>query len=182
VLAVLTELGYVTSSGELTDKGDQLCRIYNEGDLLVAEVLEQKILDDLDVASLAAVVSTLVFETRGVAIEPAWPNENVRQGYVRVRRLWRSIEQVEDARGVSLCREPDPGFVDAIHAWTAGEPLEDVLAFSEMSPGDFVRSAKQVWDLLRQLVDVAPDDELAGRCRKAAAGVYRGVVAYAGAI
>lgn len=182
VIGVLQEFDYISEEGNPTPKGDRLCRIYNEGDLLVAETLERQILSDLNVADLAAVVSTLVHEARGIALEPAWPNERARQGYVSIRRVWREIEQAEESRGVALCSEPDPGFVDGIHAWASGEPLEEILAFTEMSPGDFVRSAKQVWDLLRQLVDVATDDELAATCRKAASEIYRGVIAYSGAL
>jgi ATP-dependent RNA helicase HelY len=182
VIGVLREMAYVAGDGDLTGKGERLCRIYNEGDLLVAEVLEHKILEGLDVPDLAAVVSSLVFQARGIAVEPAWPNERVRQGYVQIRRMWRDISHIEERHGVSFCREPDPGFVDGIHAWAGGEPLEEILAFTEMSPGDFVRSAKQVWDLLRQLVEVAADDELAARCRKAANEIYKGVVAYSGSL
>ncbi|MGH2829393.1 MAG: DEAD/DEAH box helicase, partial [Actinomycetota bacterium] len=183
VVAVLTELGYIDLTGRPTERGDRLCRIYSEGDLLVAEALERGMLQPLQSpADLAAVVSSFVFSPRGLAVEPAWPNEQVRGGYVAIRRLWREIERLEEGRGLALSREPEPGFADAIHAWTDGEPLEEVLAFAEMSAGDFVRSAKQVWDLLRQLVEVSDDAELSARCRKAAAEIYRGVVAYSGAL
>ncbi|MHB8511517.1 MAG: DEAD/DEAH box helicase [Actinomycetota bacterium] len=182
VIGVLKELSYIRENGTLTQKGDRLCRIYNEGDLLVSEALEQGVLDELNAPDLSAVVSALVYETRGFATEPAWPDERVRQGYVRVRRLWRTINDIEQRHGVSFCKEPDPGFVDIIHAWVSDEPLDEVLELAEMSPGDFVRSTKQVWDLLRQIAEVAPTDELRSRCRSASREIYRGVVAYAGAI
>jgi len=182
VVSVLRETGYLREEGGLTDKGDRLSRIYNEGDLLVAEVLDNEILHGLEIPDLAGAVSCLVYSARGLAVEPAWPNETVRQAYIKIRRLWREIEKTEERHGLALTREPEPGFVDAIHAWTDGEPLEEVLAFAEMSPGDFVRSAKQVWDLLRQLAEVATGDELRGRCRKAADQIYRGVIAYSGAL
>ncbi|HVL91330.1 MAG TPA: DEAD/DEAH box helicase [Actinomycetota bacterium] len=182
VVGVLREKSYLRADEGLTHKGDRLSRIYNEGDLLVAEVLEQEILHGLEVPDLAAAVSTLVYNARGFAVEPAWPNETVRQAYIKIRRLWREIEKTEERHGLALTREPEPGFVDAIHAWASGESLDEILDFTEMSPGDFVRSTKQVWDLLRQLAEVADGEELRGRCRKAADHVYRGVIAYSGAL
>jgi ATP-dependent RNA helicase HelY len=181
VLDILRRFSYVEGD-RLTEKGEMLCRIYNEGDLLVAEAIEQGILRGLSVPDLAAVVSTLVYDSRGMVIEPFWPSDEVRGAYARIRRAWRSINKAEEDEGVTLCREPDPGFVDLIWLWASGAALEEVLGESELSAGDFVRSAKQVWDLLRQLIEAAPDEAVVERCREAAAAVYRGVVAYAGAI
>ncbi|MBA2311499.1 MAG: hypothetical protein H0V97_01720, partial [Actinobacteria bacterium] len=44
--------------------------------------------------------------------------------------------------------------------------------------GDFVRSTKQLMDLLRQLEDIAPQDDLAAELRLAVDALNRGVVAY----
>jgi ATP-dependent RNA helicase HelY len=48
-----------------------------------------------------------------------------------------------------------------------------------MSPGDFVRTCKQLLDLLRQIEDVAPP-AAAERFGRAVVAVNRGVVAYTG--
>ena len=61
-----------------------------------------------------------------------------------------------------------------------GEPLEDVLADEEVTPGDFVRVTKQLIDLLRQVAAVAGDGALAAAARAAVDACQRGVVAYSG--
>src|SRR6266542_4265624 len=66
-----------------------------------------------------------------------------------------------------------------IHRWAQGESLEDVLHETDMSPGDFVRTCKQVLDLLRQIEEVAPE-RVADLVRCAREAVNRGVVAYTG--
>jgi ATP-dependent RNA helicase HelY len=48
-----------------------------------------------------------------------------------------------------------------------------------MAPGDFVRTCKQLLDLLRQIEDVAEGED-AGTVRRARDAVNRGVVAYTG--
>jgi ATP-dependent RNA helicase HelY len=182
VLDVLRIFGYVHED-KLTDKGERLCRIYNESDLLVAEAIEQEVLDELDIPDLVAVVSALVYETRRPeSADVRWPADRVRRAVGGLMRTYRRINEAEQEQRLELCREPDPGFVEQIWWWAKDEPLEEVLAMGELSAGDFVRAAKQVWDLLRQLAEVAPTDALAGRYRDAARTVYRGVVAYSGAL
>ena len=181
VLDVLRGFGYVAGE-ELTDKGERLCRIYNESDLLVAEAIAQGTLDELDVPDLAAIVSTLVYDPRGFDVEVRWPADRVRKAFGSLMRIYRRIHETEETNRVDLCREPEPGFAEQIWWWAKEEPLEEVLSMGELSAGDFVRSTKQVWDLLRQLAEVAPSEQLSSRCRDAARAVYRGVVAYSGAI
>jgi ATP-dependent RNA helicase HelY len=182
VLAVLRTYGYVQEE-KLTDQGERLCRIYNESDLLVAEAMEQGVLDELDIPDLVAVVSALVYETRRPeTVEVRWPADRVRRSVGTLMRIYRRIHDAEQEQRLELCREPDPGFVEQIWWWAKDEPLEEVLSMGELSAGDFVRAAKQVWDLLRQLAEVAPTDALSARYREAARSVYRGVVAYSGAL
>jgi len=52
-----------------------------------------------------------------------------------------------------------------------------VLERAELAPGDFVRNAKQLIDLLRQLAVVAPDPATAATAHAAATALQRGVVA-----
>jgi ATP-dependent RNA helicase HelY len=63
--------------------------------------------------------------------------------------------------------------------WAEGKPLEDVLAETDMAPGDFVRNCKQLLDLLRQVETVA-GPELAAVARAAHQAVNRSVVSYTG--
>jgi ATP-dependent RNA helicase HelY len=178
VLEVLAHLGYV-DGWSLTSKGDHLSRIYNESDLLVTEALEQRIFDDLDAPELASVCSTLVFETRGP--EPPktqeMPTAPIHHAWRRLVRLWLKIRSDEEARGLELTREPDPGFAERAYLWASGEALEVVLGEDD-APGDFVRSVKQLVDLLRQLEDVVVTDGLAATVRDAIERLNRGVVAY----
>ncbi|MGH2729319.1 MAG: DEAD/DEAH box helicase [Actinomycetota bacterium] len=184
VLEILEHLGYVNAGrrGEgwtLTGKGEHLARIYNESDLLVTEALERHLFDELDAPELAAVCSTLVYETRGP--EPPMtgemPTAPIQDVWQRLVRLWMRIRRDEETRGVELTREPDPGFAERAYLWASGEPLEVVLGEND-APGDFVRAVKQLVDLLRQLEEVAAPDRLAGVIRAAIEGLHRGVVAY----
>ena len=178
VLSVLEALGYV-DEWTLTEKGETLTRVYNEADLLVVEALEAGLFDDLDEAELAALCSTLVYEARGpeLAEQEELPTPNAKEAWRQLMRLWRRIRNEEDARGVELTREPDPGFGTKAYRWAAGTTLDLVLG-DEDAPGDFVRTTKQLVDLLRQIEEVAPTEALAQKTRLALDAIHRGVVAY----
>ena len=179
VVAVLDELGYVQGF-DILPKGLTLARIYGEGDVLVAEALADGLLEGLEPAEVAAVVSTIVFESRErIPRAGEMPTPDSAERYRDLQRIWRTIRGAEDRHQVQLCRELEDGFAGSLYRWAQGEPLEDVLRESDMSPGDFVRTCKQVLDLLRQIRQVAPERS-AEAVRLAHDAVNRGVVAYTG--
>ncbi len=182
VLRVLEAWGYV-DGWALTPAGQCLARTYHEADLLIAECLQQGLLDGLEPAELAAVASVFTYEARGQGETPAaFPT-------VRTRERWGAIEQVaaelnaaEDEAGLPLTRPPEAGFMALAHGWAAGNDLESLIAEAEVSGGDFVRNVKQLVDLLRQLGETAPDSATAAAGRGAAERLFRGVVAASAAV
>ena len=163
----------------LTTRGERLVRLFHESDLLVAESLEVGLLDDLDPASLAGVVSCFTYEHRSSAPppDPWYPSAGVRHRVARIEQLAAELNADEETSGLPLTRGPDPGFLALAHGWVAGEALDDVLESEELSGGDFVRNAKLLIDLLRQIGDVASVPATAASAREAADRMFRGVVA-----
>ena len=74
-------------------------------------------------------------------------------------------------------RDPDPGFAAIAHGWVSGEHLTGILDEEDLTGGDFVRTMKQLIDLLRQLAVIAPDQSTAIALADAAESAWRGVVA-----
>ena len=179
VVGVLEDLGYVEGFA-LTDRGERLRRIYAEGDILVAEALAEGTLDGLTAPEVAALVSTVVYESRERGPSRlVLPTAALRERWRALARTWTRVRRAEDAHDVELTRELDPGFVPTLYEWADGEPLESVLGVAGLTAGDFVRNCKQVLDLLRQVEDVAPEP-LARRAAEAGRAVNHGVVAYTG--
>ncbi|HZA84105.1 MAG TPA: RNA helicase, partial [Actinomycetes bacterium] len=182
VLEVLGRLGYVDGFA-LTGKGETLRRVYAETDLVVVEALHRGVWRDLGPAELAACASSLVYEARGAdgpPADPPPPTQPVRRALDDLAGLQAEVHAHEEAEGLSLTRALDAGFVDLAYRWAVGEPLEEVLADEEVTPGDFVRVTKQLIDLLRQVALVAEDPALAATARAAVDACQRGVVAYSG--
>ncbi len=178
VLGLLEEWGFL-DGWSLTEAGQRLARIYHEADLLVGTCLEQGLLDGLDPPELAALVSVFSFEARGrVEPGPPWfPTSELRRRWTAIEAAHRRLAGAEGRAGLPVTRPLDPGFVGLAHAWAAGDDLEEVLGDEELSGGDFVRTVKQLIDLLRQLGDVAPVAATAAAARSAAERLHRGVVA-----
>jgi len=181
VLEVLGSLGYVDGFA-LTAKGETLRRVYAETDLVVVEAMHRGVWRGLDAAELAASVSSLVYETRGTdgppGDPPVAPTRAVEDALVALADLQAEVHAHEQAGGLSLTRQLDPGFADPAHRWASGDPLEDVLATEDITPGDFVRVTKQLIDLLRQIALVADDPGVQSTARAAVDACQRGVVAY----
>jgi ATP-dependent RNA helicase HelY len=171
VCRVLDELGYLDGD-TVTTAGQRLTRLYSELDLLAAECLRRGLWEGLNPAELAACVSLLTFESRKQTEEngPArLPKGPVRDVLTDMVRTWNELDHLEQRNGLSFLREPDPGFVWAAYRWARGAKLEDVLdSVPGLTPGDFVRSMKQLIDLLDQIAVASRDANQAAR-RKARA-------------
>jgi ATP-dependent RNA helicase HelY len=185
VCAVLADRGYLAGDGEVTPAGRMLSRIWSEADLLIAECLRQEIWDGLDPEELAAAVSMVLYESRRESDDRASVPKGAVTGAVDAcAKLWSEIAADEAEHGLTLTREPDPGFVWPMYRWARGEPLAKVLASahnydSDMPAGDFVRWARQVLDLLGQIREAASASPgVKDTARKAITAVNRGVLAY----
>jgi ATP-dependent RNA helicase HelY len=178
VVDLLADLGYV-DGWQLTDKGAVLAGIFHESDLLVVEVVTGGVLDRLSPADLVACVSCLVFEPRGSdSGHVRWPNDTVRNRFKRMEKTSMRLNEMQRARGMQLHRSPNAGLAMDAMRWSQGCPLSEVLD-PDLTPGDFVRSMRQIIDLLRQIEIVAPGESLRDAARTAAHGINRGVVAAA---
>jgi len=170
VCAVLDELDYLDGDA-VTAAGQRLTRLYSELDLVAAECLRRGLWEGLNPAELAGCVSVLSFESRrqtedaGPARLPKGP---VRDVLNDMSRTWAELDHLEQRNGLSFLREPDAGFVWAAYRWVRGAKLEDVLdSVPGLTPGDFVRSMKQLIDLLDQIANASRD--LTGRRAASAA-------------
>ena len=182
VVDLLVEMDYI-SQWSLTTKGEMLSGIFHESDLLVVETIQKGIFDNLSVPDLVAVASTLIYEPRGGDTGPAtrWPSDIVRQRFKRIEKLSQRIQDAQRQRGLHLHRSPHGGLAMECAAWASGRPLSRILDL-ELTPGDFVRSIRQLIDLLRQISLTTDNHQLRETSLRAVEAIDRGVVAatYAG--
>ena len=179
VVHMLEEMDYI-SQWTLTEKGEMLAGIFHESDLLIVEVMSRGLFDNLSVNDLVAVLSTLVYEPRGgdSGGAPRWPNEQVRQRFKRIERVSEQVQDIQRQRGLHQHRAPNGGLAFETAAWANGKPLSKILD-PDLTPGDFVRSMRQLIDLLRQIVTTTSNPSLRETAELATRALDRGVVAAA---
>lgn len=179
ILQMLEQWGHL-DGWKLTERGERLVRIYHESDLAIAEALEEHLFEDLSAAELAGLASSFVYESRasGPDLSPWFPRRDIEQRSDQLEDLTRSIARDEIALGLSVTRTPDAGFFSLAHAWAAGDDLDHLLGDDDMPGGDFVRTIKQLVDLLRQISET--DAACASTASDAADALHRGVVAVSG--
>ncbi|CAB4594330.1 unannotated protein [freshwater metagenome] len=176
ICEVLNHLGYIEGEKPLA-QGKILARIFAESDLLLTETIRRGVLEDLSAAELVSVVSAMTFESRGSDnLAPKIPHSNVANALATITSIWAELETIEEKFQVKTQREPDFGFCNATYKWASGHSLSSVLRGTDMTVGDFVRSTKQLIDLLTQIGGAS--ESLRPRCREAMAKIDRGVVSY----
>jgi len=173
---VLTHLGYIEGDKPL-GQGKILAKIFAESDLLLTESIRREIFNGLSATELLSVASAMIYQGRGSeAYAPKMPHENVANALVEVSRVWIELEALENEYDVKTQREPDFGFCYASYRWANGHSLSSILKGTDMTVGDFVRSIKQLIDLLTQIGGAAED--LRPICREGIKRLDRGVVSY----
>ena len=171
---VLTHLGYIEGEKPL-EQGKILAKIYAESDLLLTESIRRGVLKNLNAPELLSVVSAMIYESRSVEnFAPKMPNQNVANALAAVVKIWNELENIESEFEVQTQREPDFGFCYASYRWANGHSLSSVLKGIDMTVGDFVRSTRQLIDLLTQIGGAS--EELRPICKEGIKRLDRGVI------
>ncbi len=178
VVAQMEEWGYV-ADWSLTERGRTLSRLFHESDMLVAESVVNELFEGLDAPSVAALASVFVYEHRSSdpAPKPRFPHPVLKTRWRDIQQISNRMSVAEEQRGIPAHRAPDPGFIATTYAWANGSDLFDILDDEDLTAGDFVRTMKQLIDLLRQLGQVAVSAQGRQAAIEAGDALFRGVVA-----
>ena len=178
IKVMLEKFGYLNND-VITANGKLLSKIYGETDILIAEMIRREAFGQLTAAELVSIVSVFVYESRKDA-PPKLPRGQVEEVLSDLVKVWIEIKDLEVDLGLEPIREPDAGFCWASYRWASGHSLTAILKGTELTVGDFVRSMKQIIDLLRQIAIASP--HLSPIVSDALGRIDRGVIAYAGAV
>lgn len=183
---VLGELGYLEGEAEnlrVSAAGGMLRTLYAENDIVIAECLRSGAWDELHPPALASAVSTLLYTARRDDGEdtpriPGGSQGVLGQALRETQRIWSRVDDLHTEHQLGATPPPHWGLVRSIHGWAQGKGLDNVLAGTNIAPGDMVRWCKQVIDALDQIAQVAPSSTTRERAVAAIRAMRRGVVAY----
>lgn len=162
--------------GTVTDVGQTLTRIYSERDLLIALTVSRGLLDECSPAGLAAVVAALVNDPSD-SLSHMVSDDNVNETLTQVHGLWAELTDRETRFGAPQTPPLNTNYPAAMWLWAHGSELNDVIDYADVAPGDFVRAANQIIDMLVQITHVVErDSPLFTRLHQARHLIDRGVV------
>ena len=176
LVRLMERRGYA-SNWSLTDQGRSLSRIFHELDLVIAESLSEGLFDGLTPAELASLLSVFVYEFRR-SDEPPKPRipKNLQNQWKSIKNLSERITEDEKVAGITPHRALDAGLMEITYDWASGSDLIDILN-DDLTAGDFVRTMKQLIDLLRQISLIASNSATTVCAEQSASALLRGVVA-----
>jgi ATP-dependent RNA helicase HelY len=174
---ILDKFGYLQND-QISTSGKMLAKIYAETDLLIAEAVRANVFADLTPPQLVSVISSCIYESRNDEAAKI-PKGETQAALTVLSKIYGKLHDSEIEYNLEPMRAPDFGFCWAAFRWASGHSLTSILRGTELTVGDFVRSMKQIIDLLRQLKIAAP--EMQNVVYEALLKIDRGVIAYSGA-
>ncbi len=160
VVEVLEQFGAVRG-GALERPGRLIAGLRHDNELIVAEMVERRVLADLTLAEAAAVCSALVEEARSgdptIARIFLKKRPRLRTQLHHLEAIAGAVHEAQRARYLRMPVAVHAGFMPAVFRWASGD--DDWSGIVEASfgghEGDLIRALRRLIDLLRQLGDAA---------------------------
>ena len=182
VVEVLEEFGAV-QDGKLLAKGQMVAGLRHDNELLVAEVVDEGVLEDTTLAEAAALCSCFIEEARsgdGAAARLFLRKRpKLRKKLTDLETVARRVYEAQRMRHLPMPVGVSTGFMPAVFRWASGE--DDWSGIVEESfgghEGDLIRAMRRLIDVLRQLAEsaeVAP--AVAAMLGRASRVIDRGIV------
>lgn len=158
VAKVLEHFGYI-EDGVLLPEGRLIASLRHDNELLVARVLFSRVLEGLNAAEMAALLSCLIEEAREAEtlFAKAFLKEHphLRRRIRAMEALAEELERTQRAYQVALPLSMHTSYIAAAYRWASGE--DDWLAIVQRSygghEGDLIRAFRRLIDLGRQLAE-----------------------------
>ena len=174
VRSLMEEWGYLMG-WSVTPAGERLRLVYNERDILVSESVIRGLFLNLSPEETAAFGSVFVYDPRKSSPPSTpWSTARLANRWQRLLELSENLNRAELAHRIGPTAFPEPGCAGDMYRWAKGSSLADMVE-SGQTPGDFVRTARQLVDLLKQLRDAFPG--MSDSAHSALSRIDRGVVA-----
>jgi len=169
-LSILRRLGYVDDQGLLA-RGEFASRIHVE-EIAVTELYFKGVFHEWDHHEINALALALTteFRKRGVTVE----RREKGKAWERMREARSFIGAL--ARRHRFVRQLDISYALLMHAWSKGQPFDELIQSTSMSEGDLIRAFRQAIDMLRQIREATDDQSLKAKMTDCIHFVNRDIV------
>ena len=148
-LRLLKEWGYI-HNGALTEKGQFAKSVYGY-ELILAELYEEKVLEQLDEFGLGVLSVAVVFEPRKNQ-RPASLSKASRKIKIACEEIYAEIKRKEQRyRIYPLSKLPQFHLSAGIESWLRGTNFDKTLQFTDTDEGEVVRYFRMAIQILREI-------------------------------
>src|SRR5574344_626178 len=171
---ILEKLGYLKDDYP-TEKGTMISQIRAENELFLAEIIKEKVLNDLSPAELASVICAITTEDLRAETYPQIPiSGKVRKTLNVIKNIKRNLEKIQRDEDIETPMYINSYYSSIIEMWTNGAEWESIMEEVASGEGDIVRCFKRTVDVLRQLYTISNVDEgLVQTAKYAVEGILR---------
>jgi superfamily II RNA helicase len=157
----LIQMGYLTSNGEITEKGLFASRIYYH-ELLISELFATGFYEQFSELEILQIIAGIVYEPKA---NDHFSFKGIHKKYKQLtRRLSENKYVYNQVNKLSLKR-----MMAIVETWAMGGSFTLVLELTNYQEGDVVRLFRRIIDMIQQIMHASNDEHLRdrlGECRR----------------
>lgn len=158
--ALLRTLNYTDKNDTVCVKGRVACEANTCEELIVTEMVFEGILNELQPAEIAAVLSALIFQESGDEESSELP-ERLSNTCKSMKKIATNLGQLQQNHGLQI----DPkeycestlkfGLVHVVYEWALGVPFSNICELTSVQEGSIVRCITRLDELCREVRNCA---------------------------
>ncbi len=148
----LIKLGYIDKKNQLTSKGLFATKIYTN-ELLTTEIFGTDKWKNFNEHDLVCLLAILTFERRR---NHRFYKKSSRESYKKFIKFLNKNSYLKHKLKTELLYD----IIPLVNHWTHNGKFKDLLKFSNLQEGDYIRFFRQIIDLLRQIQKATTDEKL----------------------
>jgi superfamily II RNA helicase len=162
-------MGYISKDRKLTEKGDFAKLIYSN-EILMGEIFGTDLYNGLSDIEILIVIATIIYEGRR---GNKFSRHDVKQ---QVRKITNKLDRNNYvAKNLNITNMKC--ILPMVTAWANGCSFDELMEYSNLLEGDYIRLFRQVIDFLRQIRRATTDHDLIDKVEDGIRRIDRDVVA-----
>ncbi len=156
--SVLRTLNYIDENDTVCVKGRVACEVNTCEEIIVTEMIFEGILNELEPAEIAAVLSALIFQEKTSASElDSELPDRLRIACEKMTTIAMNLGQLQYEHGIQIVAKDycenslKFGLVHVVYEWATGVPFSNITELTEVQEGSIVRTIVRLDELCREV-------------------------------
>jgi len=182
---VLRRMGFISETDIVQLKARVACEISSGDELLLSELLFNRVFNELTPEQCAALLSCFVFEEK--SNQETHLKDDLAKPFRELQSQARLIAKISAESKLPVTEDEyvqkfKPQLMDVVHEWSKGASFSQICKMTDVYEGSLIRMFRRLEELLRQMAQaskVMGSAELEKKFEKSLSKVKRDIVAAA---